>query len=151
MSSYFVALSAGYPWIKAAHVIGMVCWFAGLFYLPRLFIYHRAATDAVSRERFEAMEARLYRIIMNPAMIATLVFGIWAFVETWDVYGAAGWIWAKIALVVLLIGYHHYCLRIMRSLAAGNSAHGDKFLRIFNEMPTVVLVLTVILAVVKPF
>ena len=151
MSDYFMALSAGYPWIKAAHVIGMVCWFAGLFYLPRLFIYHRAATDTVSRERFEVMEARLYRIIMNPAMIVTLVFGIWALVETWLIYGAAGWVWTKIALVVLLIGYHHYCARIMRSLAAGNSAHGDSFLRKFNEVPTVVLILVVVLAVVKPF
>ena len=147
----FVAFSTAYLWIKAAHVIGMVCWFAGLFYLPRLFVYHRAATDEISRERFQVMESKLYRIIMNPAMIATLVFGIWALVDTWLIYGAAGWLWTKIALVVLLIGYHHYCARIMRRLAAGDFAHSERFLRMFNEIPTVLLIVVVVLAVVKPF
>ena len=146
----YIALSAGYPWIKAAHLIAMVCWFAGLLYLPRLFIYHRAATDTVSRDRFAVMESRLYRIIMNPAMIATLVFGIWALVETWHVYRAAAWLWVKIALVILLIGHHHYCMRIMRTLAAGNPAHGDRFLRLFNEIPTAALIIVIVLAVVKP-
>ena len=146
-----MSVSTGYLWIKAAHIIGLVCWFAGLFYLPRLFIYHRAAKDAISRERFEVMEAKLYRIIMNPAMVATLVFGIWALVGTWSHYRAAGWLWAKIGLAVLLIGHHHYCLRIMRSLASGDLAHGTTFLRVFNEIPTLVLVLAVVLAVVKPF
>ncbi len=150
MTEYSV-VSAAYPWIKAAHLIAMVCWFAGLFYLPRLFVYHRAATDAVSRERFALMESRLYRIIMNPAMIATLVFGIWALVETWQVYGSAAWLWIKVALVVLLIGYHHYCARIMRTLAAADSAPGDRFLRLFNEIPTAALIVVTVLAVVKPF
>ena len=147
----YATISTGYLWIKAAHVIAMVCWFAGLFYLPRLFIYHRAATDTVSRERFAVMESRLYRIIMNPAMIATLVFGIWALVETWQAHRAAAWLWTKIALVILLIGYHHYCMRIMRTLAAGNPAHGDRFLRVFNEIPTAALIIVIVLAVVKPF
>ena len=147
----YVAFSAAYPWIKAAHLIAMVCWFAGLFYLPRLFVYHSDATDAAGRERFAVMESRLYRIIMNPAMIATLLFGIWALVETWQAYGAAAWLWTKIALVVLLIGYHHYCLRIMRNLAGGIPVPGDRFLRLFNEIPTAVLILVTVLAVVKPF
>ncbi len=147
----YVAFSTGYLWIKAAHVIAMVCWFAGLFYLPRLFIYHRAATDTPSRERFAVMESRLYRIIMNPAMIATLAFGIWALVETWQLYGTAAWLWTKVALVVLLVGYHHYCIRIMRTLAAGDEAPGDRFLRLFNEIPTAVLIIVIVLAVVKPF
>ena len=140
-----------YLWIKAAHIIAMVCWFAGLFYLPRLFVYHHAATDASGRERLATMESKLYRIIMNPAMIATLLFGIWALVETWNSYAAAGWLWTKIALVVVLIGYHHYCARIMRSLLADEFARSDKFLRLFNEVPTLLLILTVVLAVVKPF
>ncbi len=143
--------ATAYLCIKAAHIIGMVCWFAGLFYLPRLFIYHQSATDAAGRERFQVMEAKLYRIIMNPAMIATLVFGIWALVETWELHRAAIWLWAKIALVVLLIGYHHYCARIMRSLAADHATHGQRFLRAFNEVPTVVLIVVVVLAVVRPF
>lgn len=147
----YLAFSAGYAWIKAAHLIAMVCWFAGLFYLPRLFVYHRAATDTVSRERFALMESRLYRIIMNPAMIATLAFGIWALVETWQAYGTAAWLWVKVMLVVLLIGHHHYCLRIMRNLAAGKPAPGDRFLRLFNEFPTAVLIIVTVLAVVKPF
>ncbi len=141
----------GYLWVKAAHIIAFVCWFAGLFYLPRLFVYHRAATDAVSRERFAIMESKLFRIIMNPAMIATLAFGVWALVDTWQIYRYAAWLWAKVALVVLLVGYHHYCLRIMRALANDRPAHGDRFLRAFNEMPTVALILVVVLAVVKPF
>ncbi len=144
-------LATGYLWIKAAHLIALVCWFAGLFYLPRLFIYHRSATDAPSRERFEIMESKLYRLIMNPAMIATLVFGIWALAQSWDSYGDAGWMWAKISLVVVLIGHHHYCARIMRALASGNLPHGDRFLRLFNEVPTLLLILMVVLAVVKPF
>ena len=145
------AVAAGYLWIKSGHIIAMVCWFAGLFYLPRLFIYHQAATDTVSRERFALMETRLYRIIMNPAMIATLAFGIWALAETWQAYRSAAWLWAKVALVVLLLGYHHYCLRIMRTLAAGTPAHGDRFLRLFNEIPTLALLVIIVLAVVKPF
>lgn len=147
----YVALSAGYLWIKAAHLIAMVCWFAGLFYLPRLFVYHQAAADSIGRERFAVMESRLFRIIMNPAMIATLVFGIWALVETWQVYRTAAWLWTKVALVILLVGYHHYCIRIMRTLAAGNQAPGEKFLRLFNEIPTAVLIAVIVLAVVKPF
>lgn len=146
-----VNFGTGYLWVKAAHTVAFVCWFAGLFYLPRLFVYHRAAADDVSRDRFVVMESRLYRIIMNPAMIATLVFGIWALVDSWHIHRSAGWIWAKSGLVVVLIGYHHYCLRIMRSLAAGESPHGDRFLRVFNEIPTLALILVVVLAVVKPF
>jgi len=140
-----------YLWIKAAHIIGMVCWFAGLFYLPRLFVYHRTAADRVSCERFEVMELKLYRIIMNPSMLITLVFGIWALVHMWPVFGGALWLWLKVALVLLLIGYHHTCRRIMRSLAAGELSHSERFLRVFNEFPALILILVVVLATVKPF
>lgn len=138
-------------WTKAAHLIAMVCWFAGLFYLPRLFVYHATATDAPSRERFEVMEAKLYRIIMNPAMIATLVFGVWLLIETWNAHAASLWLWIKVALVVGLVGHHHICRRIMRMLAAGKPPGSERFLRLFNEVPTIALVLIVILAVIKPF
>ena len=138
-------------WTKAAHLIAMVCWFAGLFYLPRLFIYHATATDAPSRERFEIMEAKLYRIIMNPAMIATLVFGVWLLIETWSAHAASLWLWIKVVLNVGLVGHPHVCRRIMRMLAAGKPPGSDRFLRLFNEVPTIALVLIVILAVIKPF
>lgn len=140
-----------YLWIKALHVIGMVCWFAGLFYLPRLFVYHASATDTVSRERFQLMESKLYRAIMNPSMIVTLLFGIWAFAETWATYSGAAWIWVKIAGVVALLGYHHYCGRLIRLFETGANPHSEKFLRIFNEIPALLLLLIVILVVVKPF
>lgn len=142
---------AWYPWIKAAHIIAAVCWFAGLFYLPRLFIYHLGTEDAVGRARFALMEARLYRIIMIPAMLATLASGIWALAASWLLHAAAAWLWVKIALVALLLGYHHYCARIMRQLAAGAFPRRERFLRLFNEIPTLILILVVTLAVVKPF
>lgn len=140
-----------YPWIKAAHIIAAVCWFAGLFYLPRLFIYHAGADDPVGRDRFVVMESKLYRIIMNPAMMATLLFGFWALLLAWSAHGASLWLWLKVALVLALVGYHHYCRKIMRQLAGGESSHGERFLRLFNEAPTLALVLIVVLAVVRPF
>ena len=142
---------AWYPWIKAAHIIAVVCWFAGLFYLPRLFIYHLGTEDAAGRARFALMEAKLHRIIMIPAMLATLASGIWALAASWLLHATAAWLWVKIALVALLLGYHHYCARIMRQLAAGAFARGERFLRWFNEIPTLILILVVTLAVVKPF
>lgn len=138
-------------WIKAAHIIAAVCWFAGLFYLPRLFVYHVSARDQVGRERFVVMESKLYRIIMNPAMMATLVFGFWALALTWSAYGASPWLWLKVALVFGLVGYQHYCRRIMRGLASGENPHSERFLRLFNEAPTLALALIVVLAVVRPF
>ncbi len=138
-------------WTKAAHLIAMVCWFAGLFYLPRLLIYHTTATDAPSRERFEVMEARLYRVIMNPAMIATLVFGVWLLIVTWSAHAASLWLWIKVALVIGLVGHHHMCRRFMRAMATGEQPPSERFLRLFNEVPTIALVLIIILAVIRPF
>ena len=140
-----------YLWIKALHIIGMVCWFAGLFYLPRLFVYHTTTTDTEGLERFAVMESKLYRVIMNPSMIVALVFGIWAFVETWNLYSGTIWVWAKIVCVVALVGYHHYCGKLIRLFQAGENHHSEKFLRIFNEIPALLLILIVILVVVKPF
>jgi putative membrane protein len=140
-----------YLWLKAFHIIFVVTWFAGLFYMPRLFVYHASATDDISRERFKIMQSKLYRIIMNPSMIATLVLGIWLLVESWQAYSVQIWIWLKIFLVLLLIGYHHYCLRIIKAFADDRVIHSEKFFRIFNELPSLVLIVAVILVVVKPF
>lgn len=135
-------------WIKAFHVIFMVTWFAGLFYLPRLFVYHADATDAVSRERFIVMERRLF-ILMTIGMIATIGFGVWLLVGWW--LPIPHWLEAKLVLVVLLIGYHHYCGKLVRDFAAGRNARSAKFYRWFNEAPSLLLIGIVILAFVKPF
>ena len=140
-----------YQWLMAFHIISMVAWFAGMFYLPRLFVYHTSAEDAPSRERFVVMETKLYRVIMRPAMIATLVFGIWLLVLAWSAFASTVWLWLKIAGVVALLGYHHYCGRLVRAFAADASPHSEKFYRMFNELPTLLLIAIVILVVVKPF
>ncbi|MFW6094671.1 MAG: protoporphyrinogen oxidase HemJ [Pseudomonadota bacterium] len=144
-------MSTGYLWLKALHIVGVVTWFAGLFYLPRLFVYHVGAEDAVSRARFEVMEEKLYRIIMRPSMLITLIFGIWMLVLGWSAFAASGWLWVKLAGVVALLGYHHYCGRLIRALAKDEQPHSERFLRIFNEAPALLLVTIVILVVVKPF
>ncbi len=141
----------GYLWLKAFHIVFVVTWFAGLFYMPRLFVYHSTATDEISRERFKVMESKLYRIIMNPSMVLTLVLGIWMLVLSWQAYSDEIWLWLKIFLVVLLIGYHHYCLRIIKAFAQDQVIHSEKFFRIFNELPSLVLVAAVILVVVRPW
>ena len=139
-----------YLWLKAFHIVFVVAWFAGLFYLPRLFVYHATAEDAVSRERFVTMERKLYRIIMNPAMLITLVLGVTLLFIAWSAYSKAGWLWLKMAGVVALLGYHHYCGRLIRAFAADENPHSEKFYRMFNELPTVFLILIVVLVVVKP-
>jgi putative membrane protein len=139
-----------YLWIKALHIVSIVCWFAALFYLPRLFVYHAQSEDAVSRERFIIMERKLYRGIMGPSMIATLVFGIWLIYLN-PGWMQQGWLHAKLALVFLLIGYHHMCGAQLKRFARGENTRSHKFYRWFNEVPVVFLVLIVILVVVKPF
>ena len=138
-------------WVKAFHLIAMVTWFAALFYLPRLFVYHVDATDATSSDRFCIMERRLYRGIALPAMIATLALGIWLFTFNPKYYETAGWMHAKLALVVLLIGYHHICGAYVRKFAAGTVTKSGRFFRVFNELPVLALVGIIVLAVVKPF
>jgi putative membrane protein len=140
-----------YLWLKAFHIISMVCWFAGLFYLPRLFVYHSMSDDAVSRERFCTMERKLYRGIMGPAMVATLVFGIWLISLNAKEYFSHGWMHAKLTLVVLLIGYHHVCGAQVKRFARGENGRSHVFYRWFNEVPVLILLAIVILVVVKPF
>jgi protoporphyrinogen IX oxidase len=144
-------MATGYLWLKALHIIGVVTWFAGLFYLPRLFVYHSAATDHTSRERFKIMERKLYRIIMRPSMIGALIFGIWILALGWEAFSRSGWLWVKLAGVAALLGYHHYCGRLVNAFAEDRSPHTERFYRIFNEVPALLLILIVVLVVVKPF
>jgi putative membrane protein len=139
-----------YLWIKALHIVSVVCWFAGLFYLPRLFVYHAQSEDTISRERFAIMERKLYRGIMGPAMIATFIFGIWLIVLS-PGWMSQGWLHAKLALVVLLTGYHHVCGAQMKRFARGENTRSHVFFRWFNEIPVLILLAVVILVVVKPF
>jgi len=138
-------------WLKAWHVIFMVSWFAGLFYLPRLFVYHAAHPAGPVHEQFCVMERKLYRYIMTPAMVLTVAFGLWQAALEWEMLADAPWFWAKMALVVLLIAYHGHNGRVVRDFAAGRNRRDARFYRIYNELPTLVLIAAVILVVVRPF
>ncbi|MBV1881761.1 MAG: protoporphyrinogen oxidase HemJ [Pseudomonadales bacterium] len=138
-------------WIKAFHIISVICWFAGIFYLPRLFVYHAMSTDTVSVERFKVMERKLYRGIMTPAAIATVVLGFWMVILGWEHYQTANWLYIKLALVAGLIIYHLYCGKLLSLFANDKNHRSDVFYRWFNEVPVLLLVTVVILAIVKPF
>jgi putative membrane protein len=138
-------------WVKAFHIIAMVCWFAGLFYLPRLFVYHAMSEDSASIERFKIMERKLYRGISTPSMLITVFLGVWLL--SYDVAGymAAGWMHAKLTLVGVLIVYHFYCGRLLKQFANDQNTRSHMFYRWFNEAPVIALVAIVILVVVRPF
>jgi putative membrane protein len=136
-------------WLKALHVIAMVTWFAGLFYLPRLFVYHADARDSTGIERFMIMERRLFAI-MSIGALATLVFGVSMLVAA-PVYLTMGWLRAKLVLVGLLMAYHLFCYRITRDFAQNRNTRSAKWYRGFNEVPSLLLIGIVLLAVVKPF
>jgi putative membrane protein len=138
-------------WLKAWHLIAVVSWFAGLFYLPRLFVYHAMTDDEVGRARFEVMERKLYRGIMWPAMIMTVGLGLWMLLPHWDIYRMQGWMHAKLALAALLVAYHFLCGRFLRDLRDGRNTRSHVFYRIFNELPVLGLVGIVILVIVRPF
>jgi protoporphyrinogen IX oxidase len=135
-------------WLKAFHVISMVTWFAGLFYLPRLFVYHADATDSIGAERFKVMEGRLF-MIMTIGAVATVVLGI-SMVMIMPVYLTMGWLHAKLLLVALLILYHLYCYKFKSDFARNRNTRTAKWYRRFNEVPSLLLTGIVILAVVKP-
>lgn len=136
-------------WIRAWHVVFMVTWFAGLFYLPRLFVYHAATTDSAGIERFRVMERRLFAIMTIGAAL-TAGFGLWLLSRE-PVLLETGWLRAKLALVVLLIGYHAWLGKLVRDFAADENAHSARWYRWFNEIPTVLLIGIVLLAVARPF
>jgi protoporphyrinogen IX oxidase len=135
-------------WLKAFHVVFVVTWFAGLFYLPRLFVYHVATHDAPGVARFLVMERRLFFLMSVGAVLAVL-FGT-AMLISAPAYLAMGWLRAKLLLVAGLVGYHASCYRLMLRLRAGQNAHSQRWYRLFNELPTLFLVAIVVLAVVKP-
>ncbi|PPD43148.1 MAG: TIGR00701 family protein [Methylobacter sp.] len=139
-------------WLKALHLIFMVTWFAGLFYLPRLFVYHAMSDDAISNERFKVMERKLYFGIMTPGMVATWVFGVWMLADyAWAAYASSGWLHAKLTLLVLLVVYHGYCGVWLLAFKHDRNRHSHVFYRWMNEVPVLFLLGIVILAVVKPF
>jgi putative membrane protein len=138
-------------WIKAFHIISIITWFAALFYLPRLFVYHAMSDDKVSIERFKIMERKLYRGIMMPSMIIAVVLGTWMVVDGWEMYKTQYWMHAKLALVLPLIAYHFYCGRLLQIFKQDKNTRSDVFYRWFNEFPVLILVAIVILVVVKPF
>jgi putative membrane protein len=138
-------------WIKSFHIISMVAWFAGLFYLPRLFVYHAQTQSSVQSSTFMIMERRLYRYIMWPAGILTISLGILLLQYNWNYYSHAGWLHAKIALVFLLCIFHLFCGSVVKKFAAAQNNFSEIFYRVLNEIPTILLVAIVILVVVKPF
>ncbi|MDH3218124.1 MAG: protoporphyrinogen oxidase HemJ [Gammaproteobacteria bacterium] len=138
-------------WIKAFHIIFMVAWFAGLFYLPRLFVNHAMAEEDDVKARLALMERKLYRFI-TPWMLLTIVFGLWLLFDyAWAAYSQMLWLHLKLLLVAALVGYHFYCGKIVRDLAASRNRRSHVWYRWFNELPVLVLFAVVILAVVKPF
>jgi protoporphyrinogen IX oxidase len=135
-------------WLKAFHVVFIVTWFAGLFYLPRLFMYHAAATDAPSIERFSVMERRLF-VIMSIGALLAATFGI-AMILAAPAYLTLPWLQTKLLFVALLIGYHLWCYRLVVELRTGRNVHSRRWFAWFNEVPSLLLIVIVILAVVKP-
>ena len=144
-----------YEWIKALHIIAVISWMAGMLYLPRLFVYHcAAAKGSVHSETFKVMERRLLRAIINPAMIATWIFGLtlaWLGPDSRYGWFASGWLGAKLALVLALSAVHGLFARWVGDFAADRNSHTQNFYRIINEVPTVLMILIVLLVVLKPF
>jgi protoporphyrinogen IX oxidase len=138
-------------WIKALHIIFMVTWFAGLFYLPRLYVYHSMSADAISIDRFKIMERKLFYGITTPGAVLTLIFGVWMLVLGWDGYKLAGWMHTKLLLVAVLLAYHTYLGFLLQAFRRDRNRHGHVFYRWLNEFPVLILLGVVILVVVKPF
>jgi protoporphyrinogen IX oxidase len=143
-----------YPWTKALHVISMVAWMAGLFYLPRLFVYHaeRGAAESELSETFKLMERRLLRAIMNPAMVATWAFGLLLAVTPGVVdWRSDGWFHVKLVAVAVLTWFHHWLARRRKDFAADSNRLDGRRYRMMNELPTVALVVIVVMVIVRPF
>jgi len=138
-------------WIKALHISFMVTWFAGLFYLPRLFVYHAMSEDQTSIERFKIMERKLYFGIMTPGLIFTIIFGGWLLYDyAWQSYANTAWMQIKLASVLFLIGYHIHCGKLLKDFKHDRNTHSHVFYRWYNEVPVAFLFLIIIMVVVKP-
>jgi len=139
-------------WLKALHLIFMVTWFAGLFYLPRLFVYHAMSEDQISNDRFKIMERKLFFGIMTPGAILTIIFGfLTLFANGWETYAGTLWLHVKLALIAILLIYHIYCGKLLLNFKHDRNNHSHVFYRWLNEFPVLVLVAIIILAVVRPF
>lgn len=138
-------------YVKAFHIIAVVAWFSGLFYVPRLFVYHASASDKISMERFKIMEYRLYYGITWPAALLSTILGLWLIRYNYDYYLRIGWMHAKLTLVILLWIYHCSCGHFLKKFAQDRNNKSPLFFRVFNEVPTLFLVSIVLLVVVKPF
>ena len=134
-------------WIKSLHLLFVITWFAGLFYLPRLYVYHATARDHISIDRFKIMERKLFWGIMTPSAALTLVFGLWL----WLQYGIGGaWLAWKMPLVLLVVGYHYWCYHALCDFAHDRNRHGDLYYRLINEVPLVLLAAIIFVVVFKP-
>ena len=138
-------------WVKAFHVIFLVTWFAGLFYLPRLFVYHAMSDDKISIERFKVMERKLFYGIMTPGGVLTLLLGLWMLFDyAWDAYTGSMWLHIKLLLVGILIIYHIICWKLVKDFKTDQNKHSHVWYRWFNELPVLLLVAIIILVIVKP-
>ena len=138
-------------WVKAFHVIFMVTWFAGLFYLPRLFVYHAMSEDPISIERFKVMERKLFYGIMTPGGIITLLLGLWMYFD-YALIGYADTLWLdiKMLLVGIIMAYHYYCWLLLKDFKRDRNRHSHVWYRWFNELPVLLLIAIIILVIVKP-
>ncbi len=136
-------------WVKAFHIIAVVCWFAMLFYLPRLFVYHAMSEDQISKDRFKTMERKLYWGIGTPSMVLTIILGFWTAVYAWDYYASSTWFWIKVFLVFVLVGYHHMCGKYLKVFQRDGNIKSHVFFRWFNEFPVLILIAVVLLVVLK--
>jgi len=137
-------------WIKAFHLIAVICWFAGIFYLPRIMVYYAASEHEATRRQLAVMARKLYRFITPIAGIA-IVLGVGLIMYNPDYYLQATWLWIKLLAVLCLVIYHYYCGRLVGALESDTDSHSHVWFRFFNEVPVIFLVLIVILATLKPF
>ncbi len=137
-------------WIKAFHIMAVICWFSAIFYLPRLFVYHAMSEDQVSKDRFTIMESKLFWGIMTPSAVVTVALGIWLITGSPDYYLSAPWMQVKLALIVLLLAYHTVCWVFLEKLKTDSTVRSHRYFRVFNEIPIFMMVPIVILVVVKP-
>jgi protoporphyrinogen IX oxidase len=153
MNTFLSISQSALQYLKAFHLIAAFAWMAGMFYLPRLYVYHaEVGPGTLQAETFKVMERRLLRMIINPAMILTLALGLWiAFGTGYNYWNSGGWLHAKVGLVILLLALHGFLARWRKAFAAGVVPHSPQFFRIINEVPTILLIGIVILVVVKPF
>ena len=140
-----------YLTLKSLHLVTMVAWFAAMFYLPRLFVYHCSSPNQEASNMLSTMEQRLYRGIMTPAALVTLILGIWLAYLQWGNLHVSVWFWVKMVAVLALFGYHGMCGGMVRKFRAGTNQRSAKFYRLFNEIPLLFLLLIIVLAVFKPF